>query len=151
MSQLDDTVEYLELSGGNVTKMLKNYEGCDFDQFERALFTIYKRLEEPENKELLKRWNSAIERGEKLRYQLLRSRAFDLLEGFYCPSDKAPSPIVAYANFLIGDIPTGLEAAAKAKFSPRSLTDPAYREDDPQDEADEDIRKLSLPEEKESA
>jgi len=132
-ANLSEQIDYLELAGGNLITFLAVYRGVEPKEYESVLFDLYKDLNKPENKVLKDRWDLAISRSNQLRLKLLQCRALHLLENFSNPSDKSPSPIVAYSNLLLSDI------LASAKGLPIGQ---APQISDEQDDMDKDLEML---------
>lgn len=80
---------------------------------EEKLFKVEKALLLPENRELRKRWNEAIEINTKIRMYKLRCKALDLLESY---NNEYKATDIAYCKTVLSDVLAEGTAAARAKY-----------------------------------
>lgn len=118
---------------------LRILENCfgDLKSFELSnggyLFPIELALTKPQHKELKKRWDKAIKLSSKVRMQILRCKALEMLENF---SDETKAPVNAFCKIILSDILSENTERIKARYAYRgnSNTGP-----DPEDEEADDI------------
>lgn len=124
-SPLEQLVKKLEIQSG-ILDMFSQHD----------LFKIELELSKPENKELKFRWNEAIRLSTKIRMNLLRCKALDMLETYQNKSETSSAPDIAYCKTLLAGVLTEDVAAARAKYyNPKSSDNNDLSRDD-QDEMD---------------
>lgn len=99
----------------------------------KGLFEIERALANPHNKELKKRWDRAIRLNAKVRLNLLRSKALNMLENF---GDETKAPVNAFCKIVLADILSEGTERIKAKYAYRTR---ANEGPDPEDEEADDI------------
>jgi hypothetical protein len=113
----------------NVRK-LENYHGC-VDTFTlQELFTIETALQRPENKELKHRWDATIRLSTKIRMNVLRCKALDMLELYQNKSSTSSAPDIAYCKTLLSGFLTEEISAARAKYYNKGDNTGGFDQDD---------------------
>ena len=113
---LDQDVEEFEGWGGNLKKFLA--EAAELGLAEEKLFSIESELNQPENKELKKRWQKALRTSAKIRMDLLRCKAFDILERYENKSSSSSATDIAFAKSMLIGILVEDSEMVKSRYRP---------------------------------
>ena len=134
INRLEAQVKALEENSGNLGAALEPGKS-------EYLFKIEKHLALPENKELRQRWEAAIRLNIKIRMNLLRCKALDMLEGFENISKSSSAADVAFCKTILADVLAEGTERIKAKYGNQRAAN--TQEQDEADEADELAEQLS--------
>jgi len=83
-----------------------------------TLFRIEKELSKPENKELKKRWQTALRISAKIRLDLLHCKAFGLLEKYENKSSSSGATDIAFAKTMLSGVLAEDVEIAKRRYRP---------------------------------
>lgn len=102
-SLLDQELDKLLSWGGDLGAYL-GATGLPPEAHARHIFKIETELARPENKDLKDLWESAIKRSGKIRINLLKCKAFSMLEQFRNLSKTSAASEVAFCKTVLNDI-----------------------------------------------
>jgi hypothetical protein len=141
VENLADTLEQLEQSAGNLDTFLFHFRGCESqEEKELELFRIERELAKDEDS--LKAWNKMIAESAKLRLRLLQAKALERLEKFQISSNLSQSPVIAFANLVLGDMLLARNEAVKKTLMPRAIP-PGGAHAAGNDDIDDDLAMLN--------
>ena len=141
-NSLEQDVEELEGWGGNLQKFLA--QAKEMGLAEEKLFGIEQQLCLPENKELKKRWQKALRLSAKIRMDLLRCKAFDILENYENKSSSSSATDIAFAKSMLIGVLVEDSEMVKSRYRPApsplgpGMAAPAH---ETQDDAMSDLEK----------
>ena len=109
-------VEELEGCGGELQVFLDRSKGPDIP--DQRLFNIEGQLSLPENKALKQRWQKALRLSAKIRMDLLRCKAFDILEGYENKSSSSSATDIAFAKTMLIGVLMEDSEMVKSRYRP---------------------------------
>jgi hypothetical protein len=114
---LEETVSNLERCGGNLNTFLT--ADCQYGQSElERMFQIEKQLNESANKEFKKRWQKALKISAKIRMDLIRCKAFEILESYENKSSSSSATDISFAKAMLIGVLVEDSEMVKSKYRP---------------------------------
>src|ERR1700676_2273214 len=113
---LEQLVTQLEEVGGDLDRFMEHSNTPGIK--EQLFFRIEQRLSKPENAELKERWHNALKLSAKIRMDLLRCKAFNLLENYTNASPTSSASDIAFAKTVLVGILVEDSEMVKSKYRP---------------------------------
>jgi len=117
LESMEQCVTALESAGGNLRTFLDSHGGSE----DALLFHIEQELAKTENKELKRRWETALQISAKTRMDRLRCKAFEILETYKNESTSKASDIAFSRAMLVGILTEDSESV-KYKYRPATTS-----------------------------